>query len=483
MSGKKQKADVLDQPPREGRELTDRFRGRRNLLLGAAAAGVGAIALAATSAPSRADAFTVTEVFDVHIYGGAYGDGSHDDTTAIQNTINAAAAVAGGATVYFPSGEYKVTSTLTVSTSHITLRGEGPSSLIMSNQSTGNIIEVAYGGTQMIWGTTIQDIAIYSSSRMTSGEAISFTYVQDVRLTGVQCAARDVALAADNLYQSLIFHNFTGVTIDTCMLTSNFCGLQVYAESTSPGIGADIWVTGGTIISKATYGVWMGGGVGGLYLDEVDIFSNQIGVYVDNSKSGDGSINRELLFNNCVVDTSQYEGVNIQTNGVSVVSFNGTYISNAGTVQNTGHPYGSGIRVMPGGIQHPSNMLISGCKIFNCAGDGIYAQSGAWTITGCDISLNGQGTTNGGFGVALSGGSYTDTGGHAETSSTYETVIVGNSITQNGYGTSSPAVGYGVSVDGYTDYFLITNNLLTRNTTAAILNSGGTHNIVNNNLS
>src|SRR6266699_3799365 len=45
---------------------------------------------------------------------GATGDGSTDDTTAIQNTINAAID-AGGGTVYFPAAtvNYKVTAELT----------------------------------------------------------------------------------------------------------------------------------------------------------------------------------------------------------------------------------------------------------------------------------------------------------------------------------------------------------------------------------
>ena len=52
------------------------------------------------------------KVFNVRTYG-AKGDGTTDDTAAIQAAINAAVATAGG-TVYVPAGTYKVTSTLTI---------------------------------------------------------------------------------------------------------------------------------------------------------------------------------------------------------------------------------------------------------------------------------------------------------------------------------------------------------------------------------
>ena len=48
------------------------------------------------------------------LFHGATGNGSTDDTTAIQNTINLAIANGGG-TVRFPAGTYKITSSLTMS--------------------------------------------------------------------------------------------------------------------------------------------------------------------------------------------------------------------------------------------------------------------------------------------------------------------------------------------------------------------------------
>ena len=52
-------------------------------------------------------------VFDVRVFGAA-GDGSTDDTNAVQAAVNSATSSATGGVVYFPEGNYKVTSNIRV---------------------------------------------------------------------------------------------------------------------------------------------------------------------------------------------------------------------------------------------------------------------------------------------------------------------------------------------------------------------------------
>ena len=97
--------------------------------------------------------------FNVKAFG-AVGDGSTDDTTAIQNAINACH-TAGGGTVWFPSGTYKLvtnplklysgTTPTIVAYSNITLAGSG------SSATNGTIIEQTTTGVDVI--KALNDVA------------------------------------------------------------------------------------------------------------------------------------------------------------------------------------------------------------------------------------------------------------------------------------------------------------------------------------
>ena len=67
-----------------------------------------------------------TIYFNIKQYG-AVGDGSNDDTSAINNAI---AAAAGGGYVYFPPGIYNTTGSIIINNDNIVLKGAGWSSVI-----------------------------------------------------------------------------------------------------------------------------------------------------------------------------------------------------------------------------------------------------------------------------------------------------------------------------------------------------------------
>jgi polygalacturonase len=107
---------------------------RRGLLKGAALAG--GLSAAAIAHPESALASAPSDWINVKLDYGAQGDGSTDDTTAVQNAITAANSSTYGGVVYFPPGVYTV-GLLTIS-SNVYLRGAGVGATVIKLRSGKN---------------------------------------------------------------------------------------------------------------------------------------------------------------------------------------------------------------------------------------------------------------------------------------------------------------------------------------------------------
>jgi len=112
---------------------------------------------------------------------GAKGDGSTDDTSAIQAAINYAATFGSGfgAEVVFPTGQYNY-SALTISNSGVSLRGQGKAALVKTS-ATGNGLLVI-GPTGRIYGAGIQNLQFSASVAQTSGAAVYITNAGQCKL-------------------------------------------------------------------------------------------------------------------------------------------------------------------------------------------------------------------------------------------------------------------------------------------------------------
>lgn len=114
---------------------------------------------------------------------GAVGDGSTDDTAAIQAAINAVPTDSGGfsmqadrrgAHVYLPPGRYRTTGLITLKPG-ITLRGAGPQSTIIVNEGGSNHVLYFLGADAgTIDPICVEDLAVVQKSGVahTSGAAI-----------------------------------------------------------------------------------------------------------------------------------------------------------------------------------------------------------------------------------------------------------------------------------------------------------------------
>jgi len=157
-----------------------------------------------TGATSRTVTSKLQESVSVKDFG-AVGDGTTDDTAAIQAAINT------GASVYLPTGTYKITSTLTFPNTVSVFRGAGrESSIISCNGVTGAVLKAAaitYFRPQ--W----QDFAIAGNSSTGIGIDLSAvtSEVYDGRLRDI-----NIICGGDGLYAL----NFFSMTVDNVLSTS-----------------------------------------------------------------------------------------------------------------------------------------------------------------------------------------------------------------------------------------------------------------------
>src|SRR2546421_7764397 len=117
---------------------------------------------------------------DVRNYG-AVGDGSTDDTSAIQSAITAAIAI--GGTVYVPHGTYKITSTLTL-TGQCSIVGESISEVMGSIISDTTALNAPPAAPYLLGSVILQATAATDAFALSGGGATIH-----VRNLGVRFAA------------------------------------------------------------------------------------------------------------------------------------------------------------------------------------------------------------------------------------------------------------------------------------------------------
>ena len=108
---------------------------------------------------------------------GALGNGSADDTAAINSCITT---LSGGGVLYLPPGNYKITSTITVGTQGILFKGAGyqASQITTSGDFTALIFNASggHGGIDNLWVIGFQDAAATTNTvRVTSGVPVYFS--------------------------------------------------------------------------------------------------------------------------------------------------------------------------------------------------------------------------------------------------------------------------------------------------------------------
>jgi hypothetical protein len=232
-------------------------------LVGTIQAGTGAAAR--TVQAKLRDAISVKDF-------GATGDGSNDDTTAIQAAIDSAIAL--GRALYFPAGTYKTgaltinpTANLSYATTFragITIFGEGQGKTIFDMIGTAAPLFDVYTGTayKFILGSTFEGFTIRSSTAAATWAGMRFTsinqlkisdvHIQSARSYGIKfvCAAGDsdapIMVSMENVridqaagwgidaQSASGFNELSYVHMDTCFIQE--CGTAAVGTPTSGGM-------------------------------------------------------------------------------------------------------------------------------------------------------------------------------------------------------------------------------------------------------
>ena len=179
---------------------------------------------------SISDTFPYSNVKDY----GAKGDGSTDDTASIQNAVNAM--VTANSHLYFPAGNYKITSAITI--------GFG----------TGFIIEGTSMGSTFITQYTDNTPIFNFTASETHGFLIKnfdFEYKNYQPVTNTNSVAIYFSASVSN--DGSGFYNFT---IDSCTFNSGYYGIKQISTS-SGSYNVPLW---GIWISHCVFGGTLSGG-------------------------------------------------------------------------------------------------------------------------------------------------------------------------------------------------------------------------------
>lgn len=284
---------------------------------------------------------------------GAVGNGTTDDTTAIQACINANP----GALIHLPAGTYLVSSTIYVSTSGTKLVGDGQGStkITRSGDFTDTFVFTGNDGTgAVITDVGISGLTIRSTGLMTSGSHIKMSGIARATVSDIY------------LEQGFIGFNFKGVT---ALFVSN-----VYLVFTNLFGGTD---SGRRFMlfgnASETYGH---PSCGDVFVNNFNLRGNVSGQVTEIGLeiiSGDG-----IWFSNGHIGNSTYANININANTTHMLNM--LFFDNV--MSDEGVTYS--LRIEGSGPTVYSKIQFTNCQ-FKSGGNPAYCQYGIFFVAATTV--------------------------------------------------------------------------------------------------
>ena len=327
--------------------------------------------------PSGAFVYVIVrDSFNVKDFG-AVGDGSANDTVAVQNAVTAAANANGS--VYFPQGTYLISSALTLPggfAGHISVFGDGEWVSVIVQTGTGNGLDFDLTGGTYPYKNTVEiyGLGILANNAAASGYAIGLKYP-----TGGTAAEMHTGSSVRHVYiGTVVTGNYTPANANAGWKTGIKAIVACHLEI------SDVYLYG-------NFSNWYGSGAGSgsgvdllscinCNLDNVSGAFWNTGLLLENAGGGTPDPQGILISNLNFVSVGTLMNAN-GTGNMAVISLTNWQCDNGETT--SGHPdYNNGIIVTDA-----SDVVISGgTAIFN-SNQG----SPALKINGCtDVLVSGN---------------------------------------------------------------------------------------------
>ncbi len=193
------------------------------------------------------------EVINVKEFG-AKGDGTTNDSSAIQSAIDAVSS-SGGA-VFFPPGTYLLNTGLTVDKNKLTIFGYGWGSATLKANAAITILLIRDAERVNIHGLKLDGNSKTATAGLsflptTGGARNQYSSVRDVTVTSCQTG---MVIGATNNY------SVVGLSISGFTVTSNNIGIQLNGTNTG-----DIFFSDGAVTDNSTVGVDLGTSMGAAF--------------------------------------------------------------------------------------------------------------------------------------------------------------------------------------------------------------------------
>lgn len=330
---------------------------------------------------------------DVSVYVTAYGakgDGTTDDTSAIQAAINAVPAA--GGTVHVPSGKYKTTSSLTLP-SNVVLAGDGYNSIIDASSVTGiNVITATSTSHTVVRGLHIKSTGgtgVFLSNGGVLFNGVSYGVVEDCIF--------------ENGYYGVILESSTDSTVSNNRFisapASHLQGIDVYVSyASSRNVVTKNHCNSGNDTAISVQTINSGNVANDNVISNNEIYNySRYGIFIYRKNAAD-TLYRNIVSHNVIdgiTGTSSDDGGATHPYGAGIYNQGAEYTaitSNAVTNTNQSTDTES---LAPGAIgsTNTTNIDISGNVIHDVSWYGIWIgdpnQNGLGTGTGASFVANG----------------------------------------------------------------------------------------------